>query len=82
MQPLFQHPNFVHYWIGQLHSSFAFFQMLSVGIGWQMYESNNSPMALGLVGLCQFYPSLLLTLVVGHVAEPFYNRRLIVFAPD
>jgi MFS family permease len=75
MQPLFKHPNFVHYWIGQIASSFAF-QMLSVGIGWQMYDLTNSPMALGLVGLCQFLPQLLLTLVVGHVADR-YNRRLI-----
>jgi MFS family permease len=75
MQPLFQHPNFVHYWIGQIASSFAF-QMLSVGIGWQMYDLTNSPMALGLVGLCQFLPQLLLTLVVGLVADR-YNRRLI-----
>ncbi|WP_417561418.1 MFS transporter [Marinomonas sp.] len=75
MPPLFKHPNFVHYWIGQIASSFAF-QMLSVGIGWQMYDLTNSPMALGLVGLCQFLPQLLLTLVVGHVAD-HYNRRLI-----
>ncbi|TYL47365.1 MFS transporter [Marinomonas sp. IMCC 4694] len=75
MPSLFTHPNFVHYWIGQIASSFAF-QMLSVGIGWQMYDLTNSPMALGLVGLCQFLPQLLLTLVVGHVADR-YNRRLI-----
>lgn len=75
MPPLFKHRNFVHFWIGQIASSFAF-QMLSVGIGWQMYDLTNSPMALGLVGLCQFLPQLLLTLAVGHVADR-YNRRLI-----
>ncbi|MEL0637773.1 MFS transporter [Marinomonas sp. TI.3.20] len=75
MSSLFKHPNFVHYWIGQIASSFAF-QMLSVGIGWQMYNLTNSPLALGLVGLCQFLPQLALTLVVGHVADR-YNRRII-----
>lgn len=75
MPSLFKHPNFVHYWIGQIASSFAF-QMLTVGIGWQMYDLTNSPMALGLVGLCQFLPQLALTLVVGHVADR-YNRRII-----
>lgn len=75
MSSLTKHPNFVHFWIGQIASSFAF-QMLSVGIGWQMYDLTNSPMALGLVGLCQFLPQLLLTLVVGHVADR-YNRRFI-----
>ncbi|GAA0829720.1 MFS transporter [Marinomonas arenicola] len=75
MSPLFKNHNFVHYWIGQIASSFAF-QMLSVGVGWQMYDLTNSPLALGLVGLSQFLPQLLLTLVVGHVADR-YNRRLI-----
>lgn len=75
MPSLFKYPNFVHFWIGQIASSFAF-QMLTVGIGWQMYDLTNSPLALGLVGLCQFLPQLALTLVVGHVADR-YNRRLI-----
>lgn len=75
MSSLRKQPNFVHFWIGQIASSFAF-QMLSVGVGWQMYELTNSPMALGLVGLSQFLPQLLLTLVVGHVADR-YNRRII-----
>ncbi|WP_394178344.1 MFS transporter [Marinomonas posidonica] len=72
---LFKHRNFLHYWIGQIASSFAF-QMLSVGVGWQMYDLTGSPLALGLVGLCQFLPQLVLTLLVGHVADR-YNRRLI-----
>ncbi|MEC8082669.1 MAG: MFS transporter [Pseudomonadota bacterium] len=73
--PLLKQKNFVHFWIGQIASSFAF-QMLSVGIGWQIYDLTDSAMALGLVGLFQFLPQLLLTLVVGHVADR-YNRRII-----
>jgi MFS family permease len=72
---LLKQKNFVHFWIGQIASSFAF-QMLSVGIGWQIYDLTGSAMALGLVGLFQFLPQLLLTLVVGHVADR-YNRRII-----
>lgn len=72
---LLQQRNFVHFWIGQIASSFAF-QMLSVGIGWQIYDLTDSAMALGLVGLFQFLPQLLLTLVVGHVADR-YNRRVV-----
>ncbi|MGO3345314.1 MAG: MFS transporter [Marinomonas sp.] len=75
MTSLIKYPNFVHYWVGQITSSFAF-QILSVGVGWQMYDLTNSPLALGLVGLSQFLPQLILTLVVGHVADR-YNRRLI-----
>ncbi|MBM6549542.1 MFS transporter [Marinomonas ostreistagni] len=72
---LLKQRNFVHFWVGQIASSFAF-QMLTVGIGWQVYDLTDSAMALGLVGLFQFLPQLLLTLVVGHVADR-YNRRLI-----
>jgi MFS family permease len=54
------------------------FQMLSVAIGWQMYELTHDAFSLGLVGLAQFLPMVLLTLVVGQVADRF-NRRVIVF---
>lgn len=72
---LLKQRNFVHFWVGVIASSFAF-QMLTVGIGWQMYDLTGSALALGLVGLFQFLPQLLLTLVVGHVADR-YNRRII-----
>ncbi len=53
------------------------YQMASVAIGWQMYDLTGSPFALGLVGLVQFVPSLVLALYVGHAADR-YNRRTIV----
>ena len=57
-------------------SSLAY-QMLVVAVGWQVYDLTNSAMSLGLIGLMQFTPQFLLTLVVGHVADR-YDRRLIV----
>jgi MFS family permease len=54
------------------------FQMLSVAIGWQMYDLTHDAFSLGFVGLAQFVPMVLLTLVVGHVADRF-DRRKIVF---
>ena len=53
------------------------YQMASVAIGWQMYDLTHSPLALGLVGLVQFVPSLVLALYVGHAADR-YDRRTIV----
>jgi MFS family permease len=53
------------------------YQMASVAIGWQMYNLTGSPLDLGLVGLVQFIPSLLLALYVGHAADR-YDRRIIV----
>lgn len=53
------------------------FQMFGVAVGWQVYALTGSPLYLGLVGLAQFLPMFLLTLVVGHVADR-YDRRLII----
>lgn len=53
--------------------------MLGVAVGWQLYELTGSALDLGLVGLVQFTPMILLTLVVGQVADRL-DRRLIVVA--
>jgi MFS family permease len=53
------------------------FQMLTVAVGWQIYSITQMPIYLGLVGLIQFLPMVLLTLVVGYVADR-YNRKLII----
>lgn len=52
-------------------------QMLMVAVGWQMYELTGSAWDLGLVGLYQFVPALLLTLVAGHVADRVHRDRII-----
>ena len=51
--------------------------MLGVAVGWQLYDLTGRALDLGLVGLAQFVPMILLTLVVGQVADR-YDRRLVV----
>lgn len=51
-------------------------QILSVSVGWQLYDQTRDPFLLGLVGLVQFLPSLLLVLVTGSVADRFNRRRI------
>ena len=51
--------------------------MLTVVVGWQIYSITKQPFYLGLVGLAQFLPMFLLTLVVGYVADR-YNRKMII----
>jgi MFS family permease len=51
--------------------------MLSVAVGWEVYERTHDPFSLGLVGLFQFLPAILLSLVTGHVADRFDRRRVI-----
>jgi MFS family permease len=65
----------VLFWIARLSSTLAY-QMLSVAVGWQIYALTGSPLYLGLVGFAQFLPTLLLSLLAGHVADR-YDRRLV-----
>jgi MFS family permease len=52
-------------------------QIQVVAVGWQLYLLTGSALDLGLVGLAQFVPTVVLTLIVGHVADR-YDRRLVV----
>lgn len=52
-------------------------QMLMVAVGWQMYELTDSAWDLGLVGLYQFVPALLLTLPAGHAADRLHRGRIV-----
>lgn len=52
-------------------------QMVTVAIGWELYDRTNSALVLGGVGLVQILPVLLLSLIAGHMADR-YNRKLIV----
>ncbi len=69
---------FMRMWFSRLFGTTGN-QMLMVAVGWQMYELTGSAWDLGLVGLYQFAPALLLTLVAGHVADRL-NRAHIVAA--
>lgn len=59
-------------------SDFLAYHMLTVAVGWQMYDLTNSPLSLGLVGLVQFLPQFCLTLVVGHVADRYARQRVVM----
>jgi MFS family permease len=72
---LLRHPPFAFLWSSRVLSNVGF-HMLGVAVGWQLYELTGSPLDLGLVGLVQFVPMVLLTLIVGHVADR-YDRCLI-----
>src|SRR5262245_17804151 len=75
---LMQQRQFVLFWLARLASTMGY-QMLALTIGWQVYEITNSAFDLGLVGLIQFVPAVVLTLLIGHAADR-YDRRLIVRA--
>ncbi|RJG43477.1 MFS transporter [Mesorhizobium sp. DCY119] len=72
----FRHSAFLRFWAARFLATFAT-QIISVAVGWQIYDLTRDPFDLGLVGVIQFAPSLLLVLVTGVVADRF-GRRLIM----
>ena len=52
-------------------------QMQTVAVGWQVYEVTRNPLDLGLVGLSQFLPFVLLILPAGHLADSRDRRRIL-----
>ena len=70
------HQPFVLFWFVRLTSTIGY-HMAAVAIGWKVYEITGSALDLGLIGLIQFVPAVVLTLLVGHVADR-YDRRLII----
>jgi MFS family permease len=73
---LIQQRPFVLFWLARFASTMGY-HMLALTIGWQIYEITNSAFDLGLIGLIQFVPAVVLTLLIGHAADR-YDRRLIV----
>ena len=74
---VFRYPSFVRYLGARLLTVLAL-QMQSVAVGWQIYEITRSPLALGLTGLAQFLPGILLFLISGHLADRIPRRKLMV----
>ena len=72
----FRHVGFVRYWVARFLGSFSA-QIVGVSVGWQVYDITRNPFDLGIVGLVQFLPALLLVLVTGAVADRF-DRVLIM----
>lgn len=75
-ESLLRHRPFVLFWLGRVCTTVAM-QMQAVAVGWQMYTLTDSALDLGLLGLAQFLPSLVLFPLTGHAADR-YDRRLLL----
>ena len=73
---LLRHKPFVRFWVARVGTTIAI-QMQAVAVGWQVYDLTQNPLDLGLVGLAQFLPALVLVLFAGHVADR-YDRTLVL----
>ncbi len=74
---VFRVPSYKLFWCARVLSALSY-QMLGVAFGWQIYALTHSTFALGMVGLAQFLPLLLLVLVVGHVADRVDRKRILI----
>jgi MFS family permease len=77
--PVYRPRDFSFYISSRFLSTVAM-QVQSVAIGWQIYDIAHTPLALGLVGLCEFVPMFLLTLPAGEIADRFDQRRVLAIA--
>ncbi|MDW8338923.1 MAG: MFS transporter, partial [Thermoleophilia bacterium] len=72
----FRHRDFALFWTAMLLEGFAL-TMATVAIGWQVYAVRGNPLDLGLVGLAEFVPLLVLALPAGQLADRVPRRRVI-----
>ena len=52
----------------------------SIAIGWEIYQRTGEALSLGLVGLAQALPMMLLALPAGMLADRYERRRLAMFS--
>ena len=72
----FRHRDFALFWVSLVTEALAL-QMAVVAIGWQVYSTSGRALDLGLLGLAEFLPLLLLALPAGHLADRIPRRRLL-----
>jgi MFS family permease len=73
----FRFRDFRLFQLGKLLSTLAL-QMQGVAVGWQVYALTGDALQLGYVGLVQFLPAVLMSLLTGHVADRFDRRHVLV----
>jgi len=72
---LFAQRPFMRFWLARLAGVTAN-QMLMLAVAWHMYDITSSAWDLGLVGLFQFLPALVMTLPAGHAADRLHRGRI------
>jgi MFS family permease len=55
-------------------------EMLSFAIGWELWLRTHEAFALGMVGLVQVIPVILLSLPTGHIADQYNRKRIVLIS--
>ena len=72
----FGYPNF-RFYITARFLTVVSTEMQAVAVAWQIYGLTHRPLDLGLVGLAQFAPGVLLFLITGKAADQYPRQRII-----
>src|SRR5947209_15573289 len=72
----FQYSGFRYYMTARFLIT-ASSEMQAVAVGWQVYALTGRPLDLGLVGLAQFLPGILLFLAAGQAADRLSRLRIL-----
>src|SRR5580698_8770578 len=72
----FRYPS-VRYYLGTRVLTITASEMQAVAVAWQVYGLTHRPLDLGLVGLAQFLPGILLFPITGHTADRFARQRIL-----
>lgn len=72
-------PNYRNYLFGAFVSEIGN-QMQTVAVAWQVYEMTRNPVSLGLIGVANFLPIILFSLIGGLVADKVDRKKLLIFA--
>ena len=74
-----RHPEFRFYIIAR----FFFILVLSMQatlISWKVYEITRDPFSIGLIGLIEFVPAVIMALYSGHIIDRNDKKKLLVFS--
>ena len=75
-ESLFSHRPYLRFWCARVAGA-AGNQMIMVAVAWQMYDLTGSAWDLGLVGLLQFLPAVVLMLPAGHASDRYDRARIL-----
>ena len=78
LKELFSYKYFCIFWICRV-IGITSYQILIVALAWQLYDLTSNPLDLGLIGLFQFLPVLLLSLPAGQIVDRFHKGKILGF---
>jgi len=79
LPPALQERDFRFLWSAIFSMRFAE-NMIAVAVGWQVFDISRDALDLGLIGLAEFVPLLLLALPAGHLADRLPRRLVAALA--